>query len=494
MVSVPTRGSAILDLILTNTPDTVINIKTAPGMSTENDHDLISAEILCEIPINRKSPRKIFLWKRGDFTGIKEATSTFSKQYLIDSKHRSVNQNCSSILSFLITVQNKFVPSKFISGKYSYPWITKFLKKMINKRRHLHNKLKNQGIRPRDTHYYKHYHKIVNKLIENSYWNYTNNLFDNQATNTENKKNLFKFIKSQRKDQYGISSIKHQGNTITDPQVKADLINDHFSSVFTKPNNNNIPTKGTSPHPNMPKITVTLNGIQKLLNGLETKKATGPDNVPAVLLKLISFEISPVIMSLFQQSLDSGIFPDAFKEANITPIHKKGPKTDVKNYRPISLTSVLGKCLEHIMSSQLMNHFESNGMLVPVQHGFRKHRSTVSQLITTSNDLSYCLNQRSQVDGIFLDFTKAFDRVSHNHLLYKLNFYGVRQNYLNWAESFLTNRTQKVLIDGKFSKCSQVLSGVRQGTVLGPLFFLCYINDLPDLVSSNVRLFADNAF
>ena len=494
MVSVPTRGSAILDLILTNKPDTLINIKTGPGMSTVNDHDIISANILCQIPINRKSPRKIFLWKRGDIAGLQEATSKFTKQYLNDSKKNSVNQNCSCIISYLTFAKNKFIPSKLISGKYSYPWINKFLKKMIRKRRHLYIKLKNQSKCPRATIQYKHFQKTVNKLIEESYWNYTNNLFNNQASDTENKKNLFKFIKSQRKDHYGVSSLKHQGETIIDPQIKANLINDHFSSVFTKPCNSDIPTKGASPYKDLPKVTVTLNGIRKLLSGLQTKKATGPDNIPARLLKAISSEISPAIVNLFQQSLDSGVFPDAFKEANITPIHKKGPKSDVKNYRPISLTSVLGKCLEHIMSSQIMNHLESNDVLSTFQHGFRKRRSTVSQLLTTSNDLANYLNKKSQVDGIFLDFTKAFDRVSHTHLLYKLNYYGVRHNYLSWAKSFLLKRTQKVLIDGKFSKPSHVLSGVPQGTVLGPLFFLCFINDLPDTVSSNIRLFADDAF
>ena len=137
---------------------------------------------------------------------------------------------------------------------------------------------------------------------------------------------------------------------------------------------------------------------------------------------------------------------------------------------------------------------ESSRILVPAQHGFRKRRSTVSQLIHTSNDLAHCLNHKSQVDGILLDFTKAFDRVSHSHLLHKLSHYGIRQNYLAWAKSFLSNRTQRVIIDGKFSNFSPVLSGVPQGTVLGPAFFLCYINDLPDHVSSKIRLFADDAF
>ena len=141
-----------------------------------------------------------------------------------------------------------------------------------------------------------------------------------------------------------------------------------------------------------------------------------------------------------------------------------------------------------------MDHLEKNNILTPSQHGFRQRRSTVSQLLLTCNDLANSINNRSQVDGVLLDFAEAFDKVSHKHLIYKLGFYGLRGNYLNWAHSFLYNRTQRTLVDGETSTQSDVGSGVPQGTVLGPLFFLCYINDLPNSVTSNVRLFADDAF
>ena len=495
MVTVPTRGSAILDLVITNKPDTITNLDTTPGLSTVNDHDIVTADILCSIPINRKTPRLIYQWNRGDITGLRNATSDFALDYLRRAHTRPVNDNFLEIQSFLQNAQDKFIPTKLISGKYSYPWITSFLKKKIYKRRRLYSSLLKEGLRPRDIQHYTYYSKLVDALISDSYWKYVNNLFDNQANDVDNKKNLFKFVKSQRKDQCGTPPFKHMGKVITDSKTKANLMNDYFTSIFTENEDTNIPNKGPSPHPTMPKFEITHNGVYKLISNLKTKKATGPDNIPAILLKNVVAEITPVIVSLFRQSLDSGILPNEFKKANVTPIHKKGsgPKSIVKNYRPISLTSILSKCLEHILASQFMNHLERNNILTSKQHGFRKRRSTVTQLLLTCNDFADSLNKRSQVDGILLDFSKAFDKVSHKHLLYKLKFYGLRGNYLNWAESFLSNRTQKTLIDGQTSTQSNVKSGVPQGTVLGPLFFLCFINDLPEVVSSQIRLFADDA-
>ena len=184
------------------------------------------------------------------------------------------------------------------------------------------------------------------------------------------------------------------------------------------------------------------------------------------LLTTVAHEITPTITAFFQQSLDTGIFPTKFKLANITPLHKKGSRSNRENYRPISLTSILGKCLEHIIASNFMTHLEKQNILTPTQHGFRHSRSTVSQLLSTNFDVIESLDSKNQVDGILLDFTKAFDRVPFQRLLYKLNYYGLRNKYLAWAESFLCNRFQRVVIDGCTSDYTPVLSGVPQGTVL----------------------------
>ena len=175
------------------------------------------------------------------------------------------------------------------------------------------------------------------------------------------------------------------------------------------------------------------------------------------------------------------------------PIFKKGDKSQPANYRPVPLTSVCSKVLEHIIHSHLTNFFEDNQILCDQQHGFRKHRSCESQLLTTVQDLASGIDNSQQIDAILLDFSKAFEKVPHHQrLLIKLEHYSVRGTTLEWIRSFLSDRTQKVVVEGKSSCSAPVTSGVQQSTVLGPLLFLAYINDLQSKVKAKARLFADD--
>ncbi len=250
-----------------------------------------------------------------------------------------------------------------IRGNPALPQLRCISGKLVHKRKLFYISLRRKGLIPRKVDKYVKFDREVDDAIQVAYVNYLNKLFDNPDNPQEGRKRFYRFCKSQRKDQFGVPPLKHNGSLVCDAQEKADLLNNHLASVFTHEDLSSIPDLGKSPHPNMPKITITTGGIIKLLRSLNVAKAAGPGNIPTFLLKELAADIAPVIQSFFQQSLNEGRVPDAFKSANVSPVFKKGSHADVGNYRPISLTSVLCKCLEHIITKNLMCHLERNNIL-----------------------------------------------------------------------------------------------------------------------------------
>ena len=240
----------------------------------------------------------------------------------------------------------------------------------------------------------------------------------------------------------------------------------------------------------MQPLSITSEGILKLLQNLKPNKAAGPEAIRARVLKELAPSIAPVLQLIFTRSLTTYTVPDDWKMAMITPIFKKGDRDSAANYRLILLTCICSKLMEHIVTNSIMTHLDHHNILYHLQHGFRQGRSCETQLLELTTKLFSNLASGKQTDLIVMDFAKAFDKVCHKKLISKLEYYGIRENTLKWITSFLNNRQQCVVVDGEQSSYLPVKSGVPKGSTIGPTLFLIYINDLPDFVESNVHLFA----
>ena len=506
----PTRitshSQTLIDNILTNITE---NKTVAGNITTSISDHLMQFAIFQTDAVER----------REETTPIHDFRNFDRNDFILDilqvdwNKHieihkEDINKSMENFLEIFDSITQKHAPltkpAKRKAKRNNKPWITTGLLNAIQKRNSLYKsyiKEKNPQIKTNLHEQYKTYRNLVTTLCRDRKNSYFKKFF---SENKNNLKNAWKGIKSiinskSRKNSVPVNVIVNGANE-KDPNLISNAFNSYFGTIADK-------TKAKIPKTNKQFGDYLTNPsqetfflrptsakeIQNIISSLDNTKAVGHGSIPTRLLKIAAPTISELLCQIVNLSFKNGIFPECLKEANIIPIHKKDARNIIGNYRPISLLSNISKIIEKLIQSRVYSFLTKNNLLFKNQYGFRNQHNTNHALIQITEKIRHAIDNNQLACGVFVDLQKAFDTVEHSILLDKLYHYGLRGVSNDWFKSFLTNRQQHVTVLGKKSHKRTIIHGVPQGSVLGPLLFLIYINDLhKSIKSSEVYHFADD--
>ena len=370
-----TRDDAILDLFCTNNPSAVKAIDTIPGIS---DHDgIILVDMHLKAQINKKKQRRIPLWSRANWEAIKAELLSFCGNFLKTCSARDASTNWDLFVMHIKEMQARHIPTKLTRSRFNLPWLSGEIKRMCRKKRRLYRRAQ----RSQNASHRAAFKQLQNKTrdaLRKAHWSYVNGILTD-GLEEGNLKPFYGYLKAQKQDSQGVSPLRDQGQLHSDAPTKAHILSDQFKSVFTSDEPDpNIRLQGRE-FPTISPLVIETPGVEKLLVSLNPRKASGPDEIPARILQALSSEIAPVLTTIFRQSIQSGNRPYQWKNAWITPVFKKGGRSVPSNYRPVSLTSISCKLLEHIYCTHLRRHIDQHNILGEANHGFQGqilHRDT----------------------------------------------------------------------------------------------------------------------
>lgn len=483
-VAEPTRTSeyqrdSCLDLLFTESLDNIELLRLSEPLAT-SDHLKLTAFLRISGRLRKNCIFVPNVWKT-NFPDMLTAAESINWTLPSDADPESM---WNAFKEKMKNLYDQFVPMKRVNTSLRKPqWIDREMQRELNARRRAWNFYRNSGD-GKDFHKYKLQRNKCKAMLRRK-----RKAFESDLVNSSVKepKKLFSYINRRLKRFDELPTlVDNEGNTLDTDASRADLLAKTFAANFS---DGSLPDFDQCVESN---LSCENHEVFDLLMKLDEHKAPGPDGLHPLILKRLATYIAKPLAQLFTASLQTGSLPSDWKAAIIKAFYKSGDKHDPKNYRPVSLTSVVGKLMEKWIKKLISTHVDTNSLIPVSQHGFVRNKSCITNLMIAREEWTRIVDSGSPVDAIFVDFSKAFDKVDHGTLTQILQLHQFDPILIRWIVNFLQNRYFYVRVNGSLSERVEVKSGVPQGTVLGPVLFNIFVSQIPSRLQSSCLFFADD--